>query len=99
LDAMPRKYMLNLSPFFNNILFQGWSKEGRRKEMKKIFMFFSVCFMIILSSCGGGPMYHPNKSAADFEREKSICRQYALENEQNTGLMGNPFVIRDGMRE
>jgi len=95
---MPGKYVLNLGLFCNNILFQGWSKEGRRKKMKKIILFFSVCFMMILSSCGG-PMYHPNKNAADFEREKSICRQYALENEQNTGLMGNPFVIRDGMRE
>ena len=66
--------------------------------MKKIILFFSVCFMLILSSCGG-PLYHPNKGAADFEREKAICTKYALENQRDTGLMGNPFVVRDGMRE
>ncbi|MBW2032111.1 MAG: hypothetical protein JRI94_00755 [Deltaproteobacteria bacterium] len=66
--------------------------------MKRVIMFFSVCFILIFSGCGG-PMYHSTKGPADFEREKSICRQYALENERDTGLMGNPFVIRDGMRE
>lgn len=62
--------------------------------MKKIStIILSIGVVLLLTGCMPAKYTHPNKSEAEFRRDKSECYRNAVQLAHDFGSPGNPFII------